>query len=517
MRLRTRSTRASALLVLTALTAACSAPAASQQDRAAALQVVGQFEVHSLDPSTAGGTFTRLQVAETLVDATEDGTLRPGLADRWTPSADRLTWTFALRPDAVFHDGTPVTAEVVAASLDRARTKEGTPLATVPWASVGVDGDAVRVVLTAPFDVLPAVLAHTSAQVLAASSYAADGTVTEVVGSGPYRAERVEVPSAVDLVAADTWTGPAPEVERVEYQVVGRAEARALMAESGQADVTFGMDPTSLQRIRSGDGVEVVSATLPRTILLKANAAHPLLGDLRVRQALSLALDREAMAGAVLRDPDLAATQLFPPSLPQWHSDDLAPLEHDPARARALLSEAGFTAGADGRLVKDGRRFEVALRTYPDRAELPVIATAVQAALEEVGIGVDVQVGNSSEVPAGHEDGTLELALFARGFSLVPDPLVTLLGDYDADGAEYGAMGWSSATVAAGLQDLADGADGPQAEQARQDVAEVLHDELPVVPVAWYLQSAIVGDRVDGVVLDPLERSFRLSEVRWAR
>ena len=478
--------------------------------------MVGQFEVHSLDPSTAGGTFTRLQVAETLVDADEDSVLQPGLAESWEPSADRRTWTFALRPDAVFHDGTPVTAEQVAASIDRARTKEGTPLTTVPWASVDADGDAVRVALTEPFDALPAVLAHTSAQVLAASSYGPDGTVVEVVGSGPYRADRVEIPSAVDLVAADTWSGPAPAIDRVEYQVVGRAEARALMAESGQAHVTYGMDPTSVQRVQSRDGVEIVSTTLPRTIVLKANAGHPVLSDVRVRQAISLALDREAMATALLRDPEVAADQLFPPSLAQWHSDDVEPLEHDRAQARELLEQAGFTAGPDGRLVQGGEPLTVTLRTFPDRAELPVIATAVQAALEEVGIAVDVQVGNSSEISAGHEDGTLELALFSRNFSLVPDPVVTLLEDFDADGAEYGAMGWTSPTVTAGLQQLSAGSAEDEGQALRQDVAEVLQEELPVIPVAWYRQSAVVSDRVDGVVLDPLERSYRIADVEWA-
>lgn len=523
MQLTNRTTTAAAVLAMAAL-AACSAPAATSgtsggaaSDEPSALEVVGQFEVHSLDPSTAGGTFTRLQVAETLVDADGDGALRPGLAESWEPSADRLTWTFALRPGAVFHDGTPVTAEQAAASLDLARTKEGTPLVSVPWASVEAEGEAVRIVLTEPFDVLPAVLAHTSAQVLAASSYDEDGTVVEVVGSGPYRADRVEIPSAVDLVAADTWDGEQPAIDRVEYQVVGRAEARTLLAESGQAHVTYGMDPTSVQRLQSRDGVEVVSTLLPRTILLKANAGHPVLGDERVRRAMSLALDREAVATALLRDPEVAADQLFPPSLPLWHSDDVEPLEHDPAQAQQLLEEAGFTPGPDGTLVRDGAPLSVSLRTFPDRPELPVIATAVQAALAEVGIQVDVQVGNSSEIAAGHEDGTLELALFSRNFSLVPDPLVTLLEDYDADGAEYGAMGWTSPTMSDSLRRLAQSPAEDEGQQLRRDIAGVLQEELPVIPVAWYRQSAVVSDRVEGVVLDPLERNYQLADIAWAQ
>lgn len=516
MRWHSRST-AVALAVL--VVAGCGASTPAQNTPSDTLQVVGQFEVHGLDPATAGGLFTRLQATETLVDAGVDGVLRPGLAQDWRASKDARSWSFRLRPDAVFHDGTPVTAEHVVAALEQARRSEGTPLATVPWAAVRVDQDAVRVDLTEPFGSLPAVLAHTSAQVLAPGSYAPDGTVTAVIGSGPYKVERVEQPAAVDLVAAEQWRGEQPAVRRVRYQSVGRAEARALMAESGQADITFGMDPASLGRLTDDAALTVEGVTVPRTIMLKVNAGHPVFGDVRVRRAISLALDRTAMATALLRDPELAATQLFPPSLPQWHSEAVAPLQRDPQAARALLEQAGWAPGPDGVRSRAGARLQLTLRTYPDRAELPVIASAVQAALAEVGVAVDVQVGNSSEIPAGHEDGSLELGLYARNFSLVPDPLVTLLGDFDADGAEYGAMGWNSPVVTQRLTDLADGgdgADGSAGAAAREQVAQVLQDQLPVIPVAWYRQSAVVNQRVEGVELDPLERSYRLTDVRWA-
>lgn len=510
-------TRTVAVLAGAALVTGCTSaasPSPSQGDRT--LRVVGQFEVHSVDPATAGGVFTRLQVAETLVDAGPDGVLRPGLATRWSNSPDQRTWTFDLREGARFHDGTDVTAEQVVVSLERARVQEGTPLTTVPFRAVRAVGERVEVVLDEPYAALPAVLAHTSAQVLAATSYAADGTVTEVVGSGPYRAQDVEVPSRVELVAAPTWDGAAPAVASVSYQTVGRAEGRTLQAESGQADVVFGLDPTSVARLQDRAGLSVAAATVPRTILLKLNAGHPALQDVRVRRALSLALDRAGMAGALLRDEELAATQLFPPSLTEWHDDELTPLEHDPARARALLAEAGWTPGPDGAVRKDGRPLSLTLRTYPDRPELPVVATAVQAELAEVGVPVRVSVGNSSEISAGHEDGTLELALYARNFSLVPDPLVTLLEDFDADGADFGPMGWRSPELDARLADLADGAVPAEAEAARRGIAQVLQDELPIVPVAWYRQSAVVSDRVDGVVLDPLERSYGLADVRWS-
>jgi peptide/nickel transport system substrate-binding protein len=389
-------------------------------------------------------------------------------------------------------------------------------MTSAPVKAVRAEPGAVRVELAKPFNPLPAVLAHTSTQILAPSSYAADRSVTRVVGSGPYRVERIAQPSTVEVVASENWAGVQPAIKRATYQAVGRSEARALMAQSGQADVILGMDPVSLQRLKTSDEVDISAVTLPRTILVKVNAGHEILGDVRVRQALSLALDRQAMATALLRDPEMAATQLFPPTMKQWHQPSVAPLEHDAAAAAGLLAEAGWVKGSDGRLTRDGRRFTIALRTFPDRPELPTLATAIQDALRKVGIAVEIEIGNSSEIPAGHEDGSLELGLYARNFALVPDPLVTLLGDFDPDGADWGAMGWSDAGLTQSLETLAGGDDSTDTANDRERVAQILQRELPVIPVAWYRQSAVVSDRVDGFELDPLERSWRLTELEWA-
>ncbi len=488
------------------------APAATQP-----LRVVGQFEFHSLDPSTAGGFFTRLQVAETLVDADVQGALQPGLAESWSASADALSWTFTLRPNALFHDGTAVTAEVAAAALTTARGKAGTPLATVPLKAISAEGNAVRVDLAEPFAPLPAVLAHTSTQILAPSSYGPDQVVTKVVGSGPYQVAHIEAPAQIELAAFEQWQGAKPEISEVTYQAVGRAESRALMAESSQADVTFGMDPTSLQKIKQAGKLDIAAVTLPRSILLKANSGHEILGDVQVRRAISLALDRESMATALLRDPEMAATQLFPPSLPDWHQASATPLEHDPAMARKLLADAGWVPGSDGILERDGEKFTVTLRTFPDRPELPILATAIQAKLKELGIAVDVTVGNSSEIPAGHKDGSLDLALYSRNYALVPDALVTLAEDFAPEGGDYGAMGWNDAALTSALHDLAGGSDAGQAAESRGKVTDILQVQLPVIPVAWYRQSAVVSPRVEGVTLDPLERSWRLSDLTWKK
>jgi peptide/nickel transport system substrate-binding protein len=505
------------LAACVAATVACGSrePAPAPAADARTLRIVGPWEITSIDPLRAGYLFSRMEVVETLVDASDDGTLRPGLATSWTVSDDGRTWQFHLPSGVEFHDGSPLTAAAVVSALERARTEPGA-LAGAPITALQAGGDVVIVSLTAPFALLPALLSHSSTQILAPASFDG-GVVRRVIGTGPYRITSLEPPQRFSVARFDKWRGTPPAVASASFLSVARAESRALLTESGQADLSFGLDPPSLARLRSHPTVRIVAVTIPRTIVLKLNAGHPALRDRRVREAFSLALDRQGIARALLRDPEMAATQLLPPSLAAWHADDLAPLTMDLDRARTLLAEAGWQRDGRGWRDATGQPVRLTLRTFPDRPELPVMATAVQEQLRQLGVDVGIEVGNSSDVPAGHRDGSLELALAARNYGNFPDPVATLLQDFGPEGGDWGGMGWSDAAVVDALRVLASQparADGPA---LRHEVVATLQRDLPIIPVAWYRQTVAVNPRVSGVTLDPLERSYRVSEMSWTQ
>lgn len=491
-----------------------SAPA-SGPDR---LRIVGPWEIGGLEPARTGYLFARLQVAETLTGALDDGTPAPGLATRWEVSADGLAWRFRLRAGARFHDGTPVTAPAVVRSLWRARTPPA-QLSLAPIEAIEAAGDdTVSIRLSRPWVGLPAVLAHSSAMVLAPSSFGDDGSVRAVIGSGPYRVSRLAPPQQLEIVAAPGHASAPLPIAGAHYLAVTRAETRVLMAESGQADLAWRLDPAGLQRLRANARARIVSVMLPRTIIVKVNAGHPWLSDARVRRALSLAIDRDGIARALLRDPELAATQLFPPSLGGWHDAALAPLRHAPDEAAALLAAAGFSREAGALRAPGGAplRLRLRLRTFPDRPELPIIAVALQEQWRRLGLEVRVANGNSGDIPLGHRDGSLELALAARNYGNAPDPLITLLQDFGPDGGDWGAMNWRHEGLLAAMRALAGGAEPARADALRRSMAATLQSELPVLPIAWYREHVAVAGRVAGVRLDPLERSLRLDAMRWA-
>ena len=492
--------------------------AASSASPAKALRIVGPWEINSLEPASAGYLFTRMQVAQTLTDADDAGRALPGLAASWDTSADGLRWRFALRPNARFHDGSMVTADHVAWMLRRAAARPGL-LAIAPVQEIAAEGGAVVFKLEAPFAALTALLSHSSTLVLAASSFDAHGAVVRIVGTGPYCIASLEPPQKFEVAAFEGFDGPPPVIRRASYLSATRAETRALMAEAGQAEIAIGLDPTSLERLRNGRRVQVEAATIPRTMILKVNAGHPWLADPRARQALSLALNRDGIAKALLRDPGLAATQLFAPSMAGWHVPTLQPLRMDKAEALRLWAEMGWRRGADGIFERGSERLSYSLRTFPDRPELPLVVAAVQEQLRQTGVEAKVTIGNSGDIPLRHRDGSLELALAARQYGLVPDPLGTLLQDFGPKGGDWGAMNWRSPLLQQAMKELL--RLDPMALPARRDalraqVVRVLHAELPVIPVAWFRQTAAVSPRIAGFSIDPLERSYRLDRLRWA-
>ncbi|AOO85058.1 ABC transporter substrate-binding protein [Bosea vaviloviae] len=479
------------------------------------LKVIGPWEIAGIDPAQSGYVFSRMQVAETLVSVDADGKLIGGLASSWSASEDALSWRFRLREGARFHDGSPVTATIVADGLRKVHAATGV-FSQAPVSAIEPDGNDVVIRLAKPFAALPAYLVNFTTIVLAPSSYGPSGRVERIVASGPYRVKSLTPPLNMQLEAAPDWTGEKPGIAEVDYQAVGQGETRALMAESGEADLVFSMLPVSVERLKRNPKLEVRIATIPRTRLLKVNAASPLFGDVRVRLAIAHALDREGISKVILRNPDLAATQLFPKALAGWHVPDLPPLTRDLNAAKALLADAGWKPGADGILQMEGRPFSFTLLTYASWPELPPMATAIQAQLRQVGIDAKVSVGNSSEIPARHADGTLEMGLVSRLYSIVPDAIGTLRDDYKTGGSDWGATGWGSEELNTLVERMAATSDPAARAPMQRRAVQILQAELPSIPVTWSELAIVSNKRIAGVRVDPLEVNYGLASIRWA-
>lgn len=480
-----------------------------------ALTVVTPWEITSVDPSTSGFVYQRLQLAETLVDADERANLVPALALSWTSNAEANEWTFSLRPDVKFHDGTLLNADNVVQSIKVALSKPSA-LEKAGISDVQkIDEMTVKFVLHKPLQAFPAYLAHATAMILAASSFNEAGEVVQIVGTGPYQVVKIEPPQKVEQTAfADYW-GQKAQIQHIHYLANSRSESRTLLVQSQPNYLVFNLDAPSLSRLNNDPNIHTQSKSIARTIQYKVNAKAAPFDDVKVRQILSRAIDRQGIAESVLKIQNGVAEQLLPPLFADWQLDVAAQKPDYPA-LKAELVALGFALDAQGNLLdKQGKQVHFTLKTFSDRPELPVVATALQEQFGRLGILVDVAVGNFSEIPASHQNGTLQMALYARNYGLIPNPLGVLMEDFDQKGSDWGVMNWQNDALNQALVQLNGMPDGADTKMLKQEIARIIYEEQPITPIIYYQQNVAAHKSLQGLKLDALERSFYLNELSW--
>lgn len=477
--------------------------------------VVQPWEIKSLEPREAGHMFRRAGVTETLTAVNPDGTIAPGLARRWGASEDARVWRFELRPGALFHDGTPVDGPAVLRALERLLPR-AQYLSAAGITAMETDGAAIVLRTAEPFTQMPAYLSDSSAPILARASFGDAGDVMRLVATGPYKIETADLPRAIKLQRYDGhWSG-IPGAARAEFLAVTNGETRSNIAMSGDSHLVFNIPSSSAGRVDAAGRARIDRAIVPRVHILMLNAALPQFADTPVRRALGAAIDRGAIATAIMRNPALAATHYLPPTFKNWIDPNLAPLSYNMMLANRLLDEAGWARGADGIRAKNGKRFTGTLKTFANRPELPVIATNLQAQFRQIGFDLTIKIGDWTDIYEAQKDGSLELGLSSRNVAQVPDPIASIGADFTgtiSPGAT-GATNWRHQPMIDAVASYRQTVDERQLDAARRRIVSILHAELPVIPIVWYDQIVAVRRDVAGFVNDPFEQNFHMDRLR---
>ncbi|APD87035.1 ABC transporter substrate-binding protein [Alteromonas sp. Mex14] len=505
-------------LVSILLLCACTSPQPANK-----IVISGPFEPINNDPASTGYMFTRMQVLETLVDVNNLGQLVPGLAKSWKSNEAFTEWTFELRPNVRFHDGTLMTAEAVYKSLSVALGKP-TPFSKGMIANMEIESESsIKFTLNQRYRPFASRLSNYTTAIVAPATFGKFNRIKTLIGTGPYKITHFEPPHNIATTRFDSYWGEPATIENVEYITGHRSETRALMVRNGQADIVYNLDPSAVNMLRSDANVNVFSDRIPRTTLIKLNSGHPVLSDFRVRRALSLAVDREGIAKGVMRNPDIAAEQLFGPNIQDWHipkvdkSNGITSSLSNREKAVLLLTEAGWIESEDGFRYKDGQQLKLSMITYANRPELINIATAIQDQWAQIGVSLSVNMENVSAIPSGHADGTLETALMARNFANIPDPLGIMLADFSSEkGGDWGPMNWKNETAFNHIKALSQTTDDQTYTAGIKSVMSEIEKDMPLIPVIFYVQQTATSSRVKNFSFDPYERSFRISQMKLA-
>ena len=475
------------------------------------LKIIGPLEISGMEPTQSGYMFSRTQVAETLTTVNKKGELIPFLAEKWEVAKEGLFWTFYIKKGIKFHDGTDLDAKVVAFNLNRLHSLNKSVLRDLPIKSIKAKGNKIEIVLNSQFSALPAYFAHYATIILSKNSFNEKNKVIKIIASGAYKVKSITPPLRIKLTRNDNWWKGKANIKNISYLAVPKGETRSLMIKSEEADIAYSMLPISLKSLKRDPNLNTTIVTIPRTRMLKVNSGSEFFNTVNLRKAISLAINREGIAKAILDNKSLAATQIFPKWMKDWHNLNLKPLTTDIKQSKVLLENAGWKLEKDGFRYKNGKKFEITLNTYPNWPDLPIIATAIQSQLKEVGIDLKVLIGSYTEIIRKHQDNSLHLGLITRNFSLVPNPLGTLLQDYSKGGANWGAMNWTNKTMFKYLDELKK-APNPK---LLYKITEILQNELPSIPITWSQLAAISNKKVKNFKVDPFEINYFLSDIKW--
>ncbi|MBA2520712.1 MAG: hypothetical protein H0V24_13680 [Chloroflexia bacterium] len=352
-------------------------------ERAGNLLIGKAQEAVGLDPAlvTAASSFQIIApVYEQLVAFDAENQPYPELAAEWE-SPDDTTFIFHLREGVTFHDGRPLTAADVKYSFDRILDPDlASPWLTQfePIESIEViDDRTVQLNLSQPYGPLLATLGANYAAIVPADE--AIDLATTMVGTGPFALDTYTQDVETALHAnPEYWDDGLPRLAELTYRIMPDEASRLAAIRTGEINLTSLANPTAVSLASREEGVQVVSQETTDYYLLGFNTQLAPLDDVRVRQAISLAVDRQALRDAVFFGEG-SMTGPIVPTLGDWAVpvDQLPFATADPARAMELLTEAGLESG-----------FELSIMASPLYPEFISIALVLQSQLQAAGITV---------------------------------------------------------------------------------------------------------------------------------
>lgn len=348
-----------------------------------------EFSPTNLDPrigTDAQSEFIDELLFDSLVRKDQNFKLVPGVAERWE-IPDPQTYVFHLRQGIRFHNGRPLTSKDVKWTLDTMR--DGS-LRTIKGATyklvdrVEAPDDFTLVVhLTEPFAPLLWNLSEGAFGIVPYGS--GKDFKSNPIGSGPFRFVRADPDSQVVVERNDQYWGEHARLQRIRFAVVPDATTRALELRKGSADLVAvnSLPPDMVRALERERNIAVQRHPGTSLAYLAFNLRDPILKDVRVRQAVAFAIDRQTILHYLLDDSGRLAANVLPPE--HWaYNPDVAQYPHDPAKANALLDAAGYPRG------KDGIRFHLTMKTS-DQETTRLLAAVLQQQLRQAGIALDIR------------------------------------------------------------------------------------------------------------------------------
>ncbi len=381
-------------------------PAASAGDvLTAALSPEPPFLLTAINTTLQMGIVAS-KVMEPLLYLDTDLKLQPQLAQSWSVSADGLSYTFKLRPNVKWHDGQPFTSadvrftvmEVLKKLHPRGRSSFAkvvsveTPDALTAIIKLSQPAPPMMTALASGYE-SPMVPKH----LFEGTDIAVNPYINKPVGTGPFVFKEWQKGSHIVLERnPNYWRAGKPALQRIVFRIINDASARAAGLEAGELQIG-GLSPvplTDLTRLAKNPKLSIETrgyAYMSPFLLMEVNTRRPPLNDVRVRQAMAYAIDRQRLTQIVWMGYGKPAVSPIPSPVTAFHSTDIPKYEYNPEKAKQLLDEAGLKVGAGG------WRFKIKHDFVPLGSDYQRTGEFIKQQLARVGIDVELR---SQDLPS---------------------------------------------------------------------------------------------------------------------
>ncbi len=470
--------------------------------RAADLSVALSADVTSMDPhyhNLTPNNNVAEHVFETLVTKDTRSRLKPSLAESWR-AVDDLTWEFKLRKGVKFHDGSDFTAQDVVFSLDRVPNVPNSPSSFAAYSKqiiekIIVDPLTLRFKTATPYPLMP----NDMSTIFILSARVAKGAATEdfnsgkaTIGTGPFRFVRYAKGDRIEFTRNETYWGAKPAWDKVTLRVITADPTRVAALLAGDVRAIENVPTSDIARIAKSNDLTLYRTVSHRLMYIHLDgnrdrsphvfdkAGKPLeknpLKDIRVRKAISKAINRQALVERVMEGAAVTTGQLMPEGM-FGYSSTLKTEPYDLEGAKKLLAEAGYPDG-----------FAMTLHAPNDRyVNDEQIAQALAQLLARVGIATGVEAMPSSVYfsRATKLEFSFMLLGWAADTAEVSSPLKALLATFDTSkGMGTANRGrYSNAKMDALLAQALAIVDDSKRERVLQQATEIAISELGIIPL----------------------------------
>ena len=470
---------------------------------------VNYRDIRDLNPHLyAGEMYAQEMLYEGLVNITATG-YEGCLAESWDISEDGKTYTFHIRDSVKFSDGEVCDANAIKANFDAIiENKDRHTWLEMMNLLVGVsapDEKTFVIELSEPYYPLLTELGVTRPFAMISPKAMKDGStkdgVNAYIGTGPYVLTDFVTDEYAVFEANENYWGEQPAIKKITVKVIPDNQTRILALEKGEIDMIFGknmIDADAINQYQGNDKfkVELSDPTSTRQIVL--NTTRDVLAEKEVRQALQHATNKQAISEGIFYGLEQPADTLFAETIP-YCNIGLTPYEYDVEKAKNILAEAGWSAGSDGVLEKDGQKLNIDLLYNSDSVTEKAISEYLQSEYAKIGISLNIHGEEEQSYRDNMKAGNFDM-VFNICWGTPYDPQSSLAamrapvyGDYAAQlGLE------DKAEIDEAITNILISTDENERQDLYKFVLTRLHEDAVYIPLTYECNKAIYRSDLKG-------------------